>query len=156
MLNQFSMCGIWVSHSGDCEVFLPRCDSVQPGRRSQTFQRSILRRGVSQARIRCLLLAGFSLGLLFYHDDGGCAFQQNVGELLWGFLLSPRRYSIGWALASWTICLHSSLFFINPPHPFTFILRRSHAHPPTISTWVFLSSLSYILLWGCIVLHHRR
>jgi hypothetical protein len=43
--------------------------------------------------------------------------------LLHSFLPSPRRYSSGWALASWKICLHSSLFFIN---------------------WVFLSSLSYI------------
>jgi hypothetical protein len=37
----------------------------------------------------------------------------------------PQRYSSGWTLASWTICLHSSLFFIFPPHPFTFILQRS-------------------------------
>jgi hypothetical protein len=37
---------------------------------------------------------------------------------------SPQHYSSGWALASWTICFHSSLFFIFPPHPFSFILRR--------------------------------
>jgi hypothetical protein len=41
----------------------------------------------------------------------------------------PPRYSSLWALASWTICLHSSLFFIFPPHPFTFILRRSSCTP---------------------------
>jgi hypothetical protein len=37
-------------------------------------------------------------------------------------LASPRRYSSGWTLASWTICLQSSLFFIFPDfhsfHPF--------------------------------------
>jgi hypothetical protein len=48
--------------------------------------------------------------------------------LILHFLPSPRRYSSGWALASWITCLHSSLFFINPPHPFTFILRRA-IHP---------------------------
>jgi hypothetical protein len=36
--------------------------------------------------------------------------------LLPSFLPSPRRYSSGWALASRRICLHSSLFFIFPPH----------------------------------------
>jgi hypothetical protein len=36
--------------------------------------------------------------------------QPLTGIALFFLLPSPRRYSWGWALASWTICLHSSLF----------------------------------------------
>jgi hypothetical protein len=32
---------------------------------------------------------------------------SNVSVFVLSFLHSPRRYSSGWALASWTICLHS-------------------------------------------------
>jgi hypothetical protein len=43
------------------------------------------------------------------HSDTGRA--DNLLVLQY-FLPSPRHYSSGWTLASWTICLHSSLFFI--------------------------------------------
>jgi hypothetical protein len=73
-------------------------------------------------------------------------------------LPSPRHYSSGWALASWTIRLHSSLLLICPLHPFTFILRRwsytssNHLHlglpvsvqsiHPRLTVW-FLNSLVF-------------
>jgi hypothetical protein len=46
-------------------------------------------------------------------------------------LPTPRRSSSGWALASWTICLHSTQFFINP----------------RLTVW-FLNNLVFTV-WGC-------
>jgi hypothetical protein len=40
-------------------------------------------------------------------------------------LLLPRRYSPGWALATFTTRLHCSLFLIFSFHPFTFIFFKS-------------------------------
>jgi hypothetical protein len=51
-----------------------------------------------------------------------------VSQFEWNAVLcspSPRHYSSGWALASWKIHFHSSLFFIFPPHPFTLRSRDS-------------------------------
>jgi hypothetical protein len=36
-----------------------------------------------------------------------CLLNSDLHSVI-SFLLSPRRYSSGWALASWAICLHSS------------------------------------------------
>jgi hypothetical protein len=73
------------------------------------------------------------------------------------FLPSPRRYSSGSALASWTISLHSSLFFIFPPHPFTFLsfadvdfrsIHASEADCLVSEQFSFYGVRSLVSTWG--------
>jgi hypothetical protein len=54
---------------------------------------------------------------------------------------SPRRYNSGWALAFWTICLHSPLFrgcLVSEQLIFMVWGYFPHAQPPTWRTRVFL------------------
>jgi hypothetical protein len=64
-----------------------------------------------------------------------CGLKPRIFFLFPSFLPSPRRYSSGWALASWTICLH--FWFLNN---LVFMVWGCYPHvqPPTCRTRVFL------------------
>jgi hypothetical protein len=63
--------------------------------------------GKKLARSRCMLVAGFFLGLLFNPEDGSSMFFQNIGEVLSHYTaLHPRRSYSSRNLVCDQWCLH--------------------------------------------------
>jgi hypothetical protein len=87
---------------------------VEVHRRCAGTTRRVSKASSQQVSAFCLHLTGFLPGSHFHPENEDITFFRNVCGVLLDFLHSPRHYSWGWALASWTSCLHSSLFRGSP------------------------------------------